>query len=106
MIQRVGFVEAVREFPVEVDSALVAGDGSLVLAKLVMDAAEAVPGGGLPVALARRPDGVQRLLAVRNGLLVIAEQGVTEADGVERPCLARQVLCRTEELEGTHGVAE
>ena len=32
MIECVGFVEAVREFPVEVDGSLVARDGSLVLA--------------------------------------------------------------------------
>jgi len=106
VIERVGFVEAVREFPVEADGSLVAGDRSLVLAELVMDVAEAVPGGGLPVALAHRPDGVKRLLAGRDGLLVIAEQGLTEADVVEGLRLARQVLCRTEKLEGTQGVAE
>ena len=106
VIERVRFVEAVRQCPVEVDGALVAGDGSLVLAELVLDVAEAVPGSGLPVTLAHRADGVQRLLAVRDGLLVIAEQGVTEADVVEGLRLARQVPGRTEELEGAQGMAE
>lgn len=106
MIERVGLVEAVREFAVEVDGALIARDGSLVLAELVVDVAEAVPGGRLPVALAQLPDRVQRLLAGRDGLLVIAEQGLAEADAVEGRRLARQVSCRTGKLEGTQGVAE
>src|SRR3954469_736910 len=106
MIERVGFIEAVGEFPVEADGLLVARDGSLVLAELVMDVAEAVPGGGLPVVIARLPGGVQRLLAGRDGLLVVTEQGMTEADGVEGHCLARQVLCRAEKIKGTQGVAK
>jgi hypothetical protein len=106
VIERVGFVEAVREFGVEADGALVARDGSLVLAELVMDVAEAVPGGGLPAGLAQFPDGVQRLLAGRDGLLVVAEQGLAEADAVESRRLARQVPGRPGKLEGTQGVAE
>ncbi len=106
VIERVGLVEAVREFGVEAGGPLVARDGSLVLAELVMDVAEAVPGGGLPVALARLPDGVQRLLAGRDGLLVIAEQGLAEADAVKGRRLARQVPGRAGKLEGTQGVAE
>jgi hypothetical protein len=106
VIERVGLVEAVREFPVEVDGSLVAPDGSLVLAELVMDVAETVPGGGLPVAVARLPDSVQCLLTARDGLLVIAEQGMTETDAVEGHRLARQVPGRAEKLEGAPGVVE
>src|SRR6185437_16921653 len=82
MVQRVGLVETVGELPVEADGPLVARDRLLVVAELMVDVAEAVPGSGLPVALAQLLDRVQRLLAVGDGVLVVAEQGAAVADVV------------------------
>lgn len=51
MIERVGLIEGVCQFPVQVGGLLVAGDGLLVAAELMVNVAETVPGRGLPVAL-------------------------------------------------------
>jgi hypothetical protein len=46
--QRVGLVVAVAGVPIEVDGPAVAGSGSVGVAEVVVDAAEAVPGVRLP----------------------------------------------------------
>jgi hypothetical protein len=71
-----------------------------------VDVAEAVPGRRLPVRLAHLADGGQRPLAAREGLVVLAEQGMTVADVVERPGLAGPVPRGAEQVEGLLGVAQ
>ena len=50
VIERVSLVVAVGEFLADIKGPLIAADGLLVVAELVADVAEAVPGGGLPAA--------------------------------------------------------
>ena len=64
VIERIGFVETIGEFPVEVDGPLVARVGSIVTPQPTMNVAEAIPGSGLPVALSQLPDGGQCLLTI------------------------------------------
>ena len=89
VVERIGFVETIREFPVEGNGPLVARDGSFMVAELIMNVPKAVAGSGLPVALAQLPDRGQRLLTVG-----------------EDHRLAWPVHCRTVQIEGLHGVAE
>ncbi len=84
MIERDGLVVPVGAFPAQVNSPLIAGDGLGVVAEVLMDVAEAVPGGDVvPAAFAERPDPGQGLLAVGEGLGVVAEQRMAVADVVE-----------------------
>ena len=48
----VGFAVPVADVPAQVDGALLAGGRLLVLAEVVVGVAEAVPGGGLALAVA------------------------------------------------------
>jgi hypothetical protein len=67
-VERARLVVPVGELAAQVQGPLVAGDGAMVVAELVVDVAEAVPGGGLPVALPGGPAAGQRLPAVGDGL--------------------------------------
>ena len=71
-----------------------------------MDEAEAVPGGGFPVALPHLADGSQGPLAVRPGLLVLTEPGVAVAEVVEDHRLPGVLPGRGEQVEGSPGVAQ
>jgi hypothetical protein len=104
--EAVSFVEPVGEVPVEADRLLVAPDGPLLMTEVMVNEAEAVPGGRLPAALAQRTDGRQALLALGDGLLVVAEPGLAEADVVEDHGLARPVPGGPVQLEGAGGVPE
>jgi hypothetical protein len=68
--------------------------------------AEAVPGVGLPVAVAGLLEQGEGLLAGRQGVPVVAEQGVVPADVVEGVSLPGPVAGGAEQVEGWPGVAE
>jgi hypothetical protein len=90
-LERASLEPPVADVAIHPQRALVARAGLAVLAHLVVDQAEAVPGVGLPkavVEVAQQRDG---LLAVRPRPLVLAEMGVVPADAVERRRLAGPV---------------
>src|SRR5689334_14559193 len=66
----------------------------------MVDVAEAVQDVGLPGAPARLAERLECLLAVGEGLLVVAEPGVVPADVVQAHSLARPVSCRPVETDG------
>src|SRR5262249_61015605 len=80
----IGLVEPVGEVTGERDGPLVAHDGLVVVAPLVMGAAEAVPDGALPVPFPHLPHGGQGAFVVADGLFVVAKHGVRKTDVLER----------------------
>src|SRR5439155_12557622 len=82
-VERARLVVPVGELAAQVQGPFVAGNGAVVVAQLVMDVAEAVPGGGFPVAFPGGPAAGQRLPAVGDGLPVVPEPRVAEADVVQ-----------------------
>lgn len=52
VIESVGFVVLVSEFAAEVEGPLITRNGLLIVTELMVDIAEAVPGGGFPAAFA------------------------------------------------------
>jgi hypothetical protein len=106
VVERIGFVIPVAEFPAEIEGSLIAGDGLLVAAELVMDVAKAVPGALFPVAFPKVLDRGQSLLAVGEGFLVVAEFGVTVADVIKDHHLPGLVSGGTVQVEGSQRVAE
>jgi hypothetical protein len=100
-----GLVVAVV-LPGQVDGVLVAGDGLVVLAEVVVGVADAVPGNGLPVAVAEFLVQGEGLLAGGEGLPVIAELSVEPAAVVEGSGLPRPVTGGLEQVERQPGVVE
>src|SRR3954447_2999033 len=86
--ERLSLAGQVAELADQRDRPVVAGDGALVLAQVVVDVAEAVPGPGLRVQVAEPGGQRDRLLAVPQRLPVVAEQGQVPAQRVQRPALA------------------
>jgi hypothetical protein len=106
MDQRVRLVEAVAGFPEEADRVLVAGGGFGEVAQMVLGVPQAVPGCCLDPAVAGfRAEG-ECPAAERAGLLVVAEEAVVPADGVERFGLVRLVADGLVQAKGPLGVAE
>ena len=98
--QRPGFVQAVACLPVQIQCPLVAGNGLVVVAELVVGVPEAVPGHGLSVHVGGFVQA-QRTLTVVDALLVLSEQGVVPAQAVEAPRLSGLVVRGLEEGESS-----
>ena len=75
-------------------------------AEVVVGVGEGAPGGGLAVAVAEFLEQGQRLLAVAQGLPVLAEQRVVPADGVEDTGVRGATATGPEQLHGQLVVAE
>lgn len=71
-----------------------------------MSVAEAVPRGGLPGAVAELLVQGECLLAVSEGVLVVAELGVKSADRVESASLPGRVAGGPVQVKGLPGVVE
>jgi hypothetical protein len=82
-------LEAVASFLREADRALVAGGGLGEVAQMALGIPQAVPGCCLEPAVANFRAQDDCLAAKRPGLLVVAEEAVVPADGVERLSLCR-----------------
>src|SRR5580698_5271472 len=104
MSQDVRFVEPVAQFPEYRDAPVEARQGSVVVAKLSVDIAEAVPGTGLALPLAEFLVQRYRLLATGQSLLVLPEPGMTPAHVVEHGGLPALVAGRQEQLIGLPGM--
>jgi hypothetical protein len=105
-VEGVGSFREVAEFAEQGDGLLVVVDGSVVVAGLVLDVAEAVERG-------RHPGGVvgvlvqgQRGSAVDAGGFVLAQAGGVPAHLVERLGFQRWLVEGAEEVEGAGGVLQ
>src|SRR5579859_3952162 len=67
VIEGGGLVPAVGDFPAAIQGSLVAGNSLLIIAELVIDVADAVPDGVLPVGCPQFPYHGQGLLAAGQG---------------------------------------
>src|SRR5205085_11257833 len=101
-----GLPEAVAGFPGEAESLLVALGGRGQVTEAVLRVAEAVPGGGLVVAVAELAVQGDGLPAEFPGPLVVAEQDLTPAHRVQRRRLPGPVADGPEQAESPLGVAE
>src|SRR5262249_60398290 len=80
---------AVTEITEQADRPLVAAAGLLVITKLVVGEAQAVPGDGLAVAVLQVLHQVERLPTAGEARAVITGLGVQPAGGIEGSCLPR-----------------
>jgi hypothetical protein len=81
--ENIGFIEAVAEFPEDVERALIGGGCFAKAAEMVLGVAQAVPGISLEMAVADFRAEVESLSAVRASLLIVAMESAIPADGVE-----------------------
>ena len=104
--QRFRLAIAFAEVAKEVDCLLVAGEGLLVAAEVVVGVTKAVQRGGLTNEVGLLTMHTKGSATVRKGALMVAQQGVIPADGVGRPGLADPVLGGLVEFDGATGLRE
>ena len=89
--QHLGDNHPVRQLVPEIQRPLVGHRRRFKITQLMLDVADAVPGEGLPIAVAEFGDRGQRELTVGQGRPVLAQAALVPAQGVERLGLARSV---------------
>src|SRR2546423_9348716 len=77
-----------------------------MVAEVVVNVAEAVPGLGRTELVVDRGLQLERVLTEADGRVVVLEQGLEPADRVEQFCLPGLVFGRPEQLKRLLGVAE
>src|SRR5215469_14859665 len=104
-VKCVGLVETVA-VPEEVNGPFVARDGLPEVTAMVMDVAEAVPDGTIPVPFPHLPHHGQGSFAVGDGLVVVTEQGVRVADVLEGQRLPELMIYHPAQVVAPLGMAE